>query len=53
MSAQPGGGIHEDQGFEHFPRMDERQGQGPDRDHIDADHAMLAIQATDDELLAI
>jgi len=53
MGTEPGGGIHEDQGFEHFPRMDERQGQGADRHHIETDHAMLPIEATHDELLPV
>ena len=53
MSTDPGGGIHKDEGFEDFTGMDERPRQGPNRDHIETDHAMLAIQATHDKLLPI
>ena len=30
VCTDPGGGVHQDQGFEHFARMHDGQGQGPD-----------------------
>ena len=53
VGTDPGDGVHQDQRFEDFTWMHDGQGQGADRDDIDADDAVLGIQPADQELLAI
>ena len=43
VGTNPGYGIHQDQRFEYFAWMHDGQGQGTDRDYIDADDAVLGI----------
>jgi len=53
VGANPGAGIHQDQGFEDFARMHDGHCEGADRDEIDPDDAVLRIQPADQELLAV
>ena len=53
VGTNPGSGIHQDQWFEHLAWMHDGQGQGPDRDDVDADDAVLGIQSTDQELFTV
>ena len=53
VRTNPGGGIHEDQRFEHFAWMHDGQRQGADGDDIDPDDAVLRIQSADEELFAV
>ena len=53
VGTDPGSGIHQDQRFEHLAGMHDGQGQGADRDDVDADDAVLGIQPADQELLAV
>ena len=53
VRTNPGGGIHQDQRFEDFAGMHDGQGQGADRDDVDADDAVLGIQPADEELLTV
>ena len=53
MGANPGAGIHQDEGFEHFTWMDNGQGERPSRDDIDADESMFRIETADQELFAV
>ena len=53
MGTDERGGIHENEGFEHFPRMHDGQGQRADRDDVDSDDAVFGIESADKELLSI
>lgn len=53
MGTEPGGSIHEDQGFEDFAGMHDRKRERTNGHEIDPDYAMLGIQPTDQELLTI
>jgi len=53
MGTEPGTGIHEDQWFEDFAGMDNRQVQRARRDDIDSDELVFCIQTTDEELLSV
>ena len=53
VGTNPGAGVHQDQRFEYFARMHDGQGQGADRDDVDADEAVLGIQSTDQEVLSV
>jgi hypothetical protein len=47
------GGTHKDHRLEHFARMHDSQRQGTDGHEVDADDAMLGVQATGNEVLAV
>ena len=53
VCTNPGGSVHEDQGFEDLAWMHDSQCQGADRDDVDADDGMLGIQSADQELFAV
>ena len=53
MRTDTGSRIHEDQGLKDFPRMHDGQGQGANRDDINADDAVFRIKPAHEELLAI
>ena len=53
MDRQNRTGVEEDCRFEHFTRVDNAEGECPDRDDIHADTGVLGIETTDEELLAI
>ncbi len=53
MGTEPGTGIHEDQWFEDFAGMDNRQVQRARRDDIYSDELVLGVQTTDEELLSV
>lgn len=53
MGTEPGGCIHQNEGFQDFARMDDGEREGADGDDIDPDQVMLRIQSTDHELLPI
>ena len=53
VGTNEGGRVHEDQRLKDFPRMHDGQGQGANRDDINADDAVLGIEPTDDELFSI
>ena len=53
VRTDPGGGVHQDQRFEDFARMHDGQGEGADRDDVDADDAVLRIQSADQELFTV
>jgi hypothetical protein len=53
MGTNTSGRIHQDQRLEDFPGMDNRDGQGPDRDNIEPNDVMLCIESANKELLAI
>src|SRR5262249_41576080 len=53
MDAQEGGGIHQNQRLKNFSRMDNRQGEGANRDNIHANDPMLGVETADHKLLSI
>ena len=53
VGTDPGGGIHQDQRFEHFAWMHDGQRQGADGDNVDADNAVLGIQSADEEVFTV
>ena len=53
VRTNPGGGIHQDQRFEHFAWVHDGQGEGTDRDDIDPDDTVLGIQPADEEVFTV
>lgn len=53
MGTEPGGGIHQNERFQDFARMDDGEREGADGDDIDPDQVMLRIESADDELLTV
>jgi hypothetical protein len=53
VDGNDGTGVEEDGRFEDFTRVDNAEGECPDRDDVHADAGILSIETTDEELLAI
>ncbi len=53
VATNPGGGVHQDQRFEHLARMHDGQCHGADRDDVDPDDSVLGIQPADQELFTV
>ena len=54
VRTNPGGGVHQDQRFEHLSRMDDGESVSePIGDDVDPDDAVLRIQPADQELFAV
>ena len=53
MGTETGSGIHENERLKDFARMDDRQGQGTDRDDIDANNTVFGVESADEELLSV
>lgn len=53
VGADQGAGVHEEDGLEDLPRVDNAQGQGADRDDVDADNRVFGVQPADEEVLTV
>ena len=53
VRTQRGGGIHENQGLEDFPGMDDRQSERADRNDIETDNPVFRIEPADHELFTV
>ena len=53
VGTNPGAGVHQDQWFEDFARMDDGQIERAGGDHINPDQTMFRVETTDEELFPI
>lgn len=50
---QSGAGIHENEGLEHFPGMDDRHGERADGNDVKTDNPVFGVEPADHELFTI
>jgi len=53
VAAEDGSGVGQDGRFEDFPHMHDARSEAADRDRVEADGRVFAVQQDDDEMLAV